>query len=227
MQSNGGSMRNRFFLRVILLAFALPATLIATLDDYLAQHKVSAAESAMPRAQKLFFLNVLNKNPRIVRIAEIGFRSGRSADLFLSAREQISVVSFDVASSPYLEEGKEYVDARYPGRHVLIQGDSLQSIRSYAKEHPEETFDLIFINAGEDYSAAWHGLYNMKMLSHSGTVLVMNDAAQLSASHRAWMRALRTKLVVQRRQFSAKERSWIQGVYWDRIHGTRMEANGQ
>ena len=65
---------------------------------------------------------------------EIGFNAGHSAELFLSNNKNINVLSFDIGGHQYVKYGKEFIDNKYPNRHALILGDSVQTVPSFAEK---------------------------------------------------------------------------------------------
>ena len=79
------------------------------------------------------------------RIAEVGFHAGFSSHAFLDASTDVRVVSFDLGEHPHLSAAKRLIDERFPGRHLLVCGDSRISIPAYADAHPDARFDIIFV----------------------------------------------------------------------------------
>lgn len=64
-------------------------------------------------------------------VLEIGFNGGHSALLFLAITSpQTRVVSFDLGHYSCVFAAKKYIDSVFPGRHMLIKGDSTQTIPS-------------------------------------------------------------------------------------------------
>jgi predicted O-methyltransferase YrrM len=110
--------------------------------------------------------------PHAKRIMEIGFNAGHSADLFLRTNPDAQVVSFDIGMHNYVRQGKDYIDAKYPGRHTLVLGDSTQSVPEYKTDEP---FDVIFIDGGHSYDVASADVANCKRLAHANTLVIMDD----------------------------------------------------
>lgn len=113
--------------------------------------------------------------PQTKRIMEIGFNAGHSAECFLKWNPNVHVVSFDIGRHNYVQKGKEYIDAIYPGRHTLIIGDSTKTVLEYK---PDVPFDVIFIDGGHDYPIAQADLENCKRLAHANTFVVMDDTVR-------------------------------------------------
>lgn len=169
-----------------------------SLDAYLEAHGVRSEEGHVQETSKVpveaAFLADAMRRPEVRRVMEIGFSAGHSAELFLrnGAATDARVVSFDLGTYPCATVGKAFLDARYPGRHAWVLGDSTETVPRYAREHPGETFDLIFIDGGHDYKTARADLRNGKRLSTASTVVVMDDVVERPSAHytygptRAW-----------------------------------------
>lgn len=148
------------------------------IDEYLAGRGVMVVEGHSGQvARQTDDLAKIASSPGVARILEIGFNAGHSADTMLSSGDA-TVVSFDIGEHECVRVAKEYIDGRYPGRHALIIGDSRLTIPEYAASHPGETFDVIYIDGGHDYDVALSDLTACRSMSHSGTVVVMDDVVR-------------------------------------------------
>ena len=119
--------------------------------------------------------------PHVNRILEIGFNTGSSAEVFLK-NSLAQIVSFDIGQHAYVPLGKEFIDSTFPGRHLLILGDSKHTVPVFAKNNPSVKFDLIFIDGGHDFDTALKDLQHCKQLAHADTLVVMDDT-QFSLNH--------------------------------------------
>jgi predicted O-methyltransferase YrrM len=160
-------------------------------------------------------------------VGEIGFNAGYSSMAFLSAGAEVRVVSFDIGCHEVVGPAKEFVDAQYPGRHELIIGDSAQSVPEYRIQHPETSFDIVFIDGGHEYEQARDDISNMKALSHPGTSVVIDDLTPWfwwgEGPTRAWTEAISQGIIVPveilkdgrlvRGIEPPGERSWARGRY--------------
>jgi predicted O-methyltransferase YrrM len=151
------------------------------------------------KAQAEFLAQVVSGHPSVTRIVEIGFNAGHSSSVFLSARPNVQVLSFDLGEHGYVDLAKELIDRQYPGRHRLVKGDSRTSVPAYADAHPGETFDLIYIDGGHDYEVARADLEHCRRFSRPGSILVVDD---LEPDHpwgsgpaRAWRHAAASGLI--------------------------------
>src|SRR4029453_14357084 len=108
--------------------------------------------SSSPEQQDYLRRLVTRSGARLV--GEIGFNAGFSSLAFLSADADVRVVSFDIGCHEVVGTAKEFVDAEYPGRHELVLGNSAWAVPAYRTQHPETSFDIVFIDGGHDYEEA-------------------------------------------------------------------------
>lgn len=113
--------------------------------------------------------------PEIIHILEIGFNAGHSAVTFLSASKKVNVVSFDLSIHKYLKIGKKFIDRKFPNRHKLIIGNSLETIPQFYKDNPNFKFDLLFIDGNHEYDFAIGDLLNCKLLAHKNSLVILDD----------------------------------------------------
>ena len=116
----------------------------------------------------------LTKIP-IRTIMEIGFNAGHSADVFLKNNPNSTLVSFDIGDHEYVHTAKRYIDLHYPNRHTLILGDSTVTIPQYVEQNNNKNFDVIFIDGGHEYATARADLLNCRKLSHTNTLVLLDD----------------------------------------------------
>ena len=123
-----------------------------------------------------YFTRLIADHREIRLIAETGFNTGGSSRVFLSARPDTSVVSFDLGEhGSSVRKAKADVDRAFPNRHELLLGDSTETVPAYAKAHPDKRFDLIFVDGGHDYAIAKADLLNFRAMSHANTIVVIDD----------------------------------------------------
>jgi predicted O-methyltransferase YrrM len=109
-------------------------------------------------------------------IVEVGFNIGFSSHAFLAASDEISVVSFDLSDNNASAIAKEVIDARFPGRHDLILGDSRTSVPSFLIERQMESeFDMAFIDGGHDYEVVTADIMNCRLACRQGAVVIVDD----------------------------------------------------
>ena len=178
-------------------------------------------------AAELAYLAKLAKKPGVKIIGEIGFNAGFSSYTFLRANPAAIVYSFDLVEFDYTLPAKQYIDTEFPGRHILIRGNSLETVLQFHEDHPGVTFDLAFVDGGHDYEVAKADLVNMRVLSTKDTILVTDDLTPWKpwgeGPTRAWQEALSEGLVIQEELVRdgkivstiepPGERSWVVGKY--------------
>lgn len=190
-------------------------TLSLSLSEYLQNHNQKVTEGYISNTTHLqvdFFVALLKDNPSIKHIAEIGFNAGHSSELFLQSVPDAKVVAFDIMKHGYAKLGKAYIDLQYPGRHRLIEGNSIISVPAFQKEHATLTFDLIFIDGGHDFQTALHDIINMKMLASPHTFLVVDDIKYKSVAL-AWEKCVQKGLVKEQQRFAGGGKAWVLGQY--------------
>ncbi len=174
-------------------------------------------EGFMRPEQASFFDKLLTRNPHIRSIAETGFNGSHSSFIFLNATPLASVTSFDIAEHPYAQKSKDYIDRQFPGRHHIVYGDSTSTVPSYVAEHPDDKFDLIFIDGGHDPATAKADVENMRLAASPNNIVVMDDYSPLVAwgvgPSGAWDEAVRDGVIQQHSIHSGDRRSWAVGHY--------------
>jgi predicted O-methyltransferase YrrM len=116
----------------------------------------------------------LTEKPNI-KIMEIGFNAGHSAEIFLQNNKTLTLTSFDLGGHDYVTTAKEYIDSTYPNRHTLILGDSRQTIPEYIENNKDTKFDFIFVDGGHIYEIAKSDVDNCFHLSHDDTIVAVDD----------------------------------------------------
>lgn len=117
-----------------------------------------------------------NEKAPLEHIAEIGFNAGISAINFLENSKDTIIVSFDLMLHDYCWYAKMFIDRKYPGRHILISGDSALQVKAFGTIS-DIKFDLIFIDGDHNYESAYMDIINSKKLAHADTILVLDNVA--------------------------------------------------
>ena len=158
---------------------------MTSLNEYFKNNNIIPTEGYSQQVPgQIAFLSKMVSPPGIKRVMEIGFNGGHSAELFLSSNPNVELVSFDIGHHDYLKNGKEFIDNKYPNRHTLIIGNSLQTVPEYSKT--AKPFDIIFIDGGHDYPIASGDICNCKRLAHIHTIVIMDDTIKNKSWQMGW-----------------------------------------
>lgn len=141
------------------------------------------------------YLRDLARSSKSVRIAEIGFNVGFSSIAFLESAPDVTVVSFELDRRHAVELAKRFVDERYPDRHEIVIGNSVDTVAAYAAGQ----FDLVFVDGGHEYEVALADIHNANHIAKPGALIVVDDVIPWYpwgvGPHRAWQEALESGLI--------------------------------
>ncbi|MFF4505687.1 class I SAM-dependent methyltransferase [Streptomyces sp. NPDC001401] len=134
------------------------------------------------------------------RVIEIGFNIGFSSHAFLTAREDVTVVSFDRPGSLAVSVAKEFIDKKFPGRHQLILGDSRETLPNFLSNTAlAAAFQLAFVDGGHEYDISSSDLRNCHTACPPGAIVVMDDLTPWVpwgiGPTKAWLEAVETGIV--------------------------------
>jgi predicted O-methyltransferase YrrM len=154
-----------------------------------------------------------------LKVMEIGFNAGHSAEVFLKNNPSIKLTSFDLGSHDYVLTAKEYIDATFPNRHTLIIGDSTKTVPEFIRNNPNMKFDVIFIDGGHEYNIAKADIENCSHLAHEDTIVILDDtiftkeweAHWTIGPSRAWLENLQQNKIVE---IERKEYGFGKGMCW-------------
>jgi predicted O-methyltransferase YrrM/mannosyltransferase OCH1-like enzyme len=121
------------------------------------------------------------KNPK--NILEIGFGQGKSSILFLNS-SNANVVSFDSFTEDYHKIGKEFIEKKFPNRHVLVPGDSVNTLDNFSIENTIK-FDIIFIDGGRD-TIPYSDLSKSATLANEDTIVIVNNYVRSPGNYAFW-----------------------------------------
>ena len=121
-------------------------------------------------------------------ICEVGFNAGMSSVAMLHADLRALVTSFDEGRWSCVDPAKKYIDDRYPGRHTLIKGNSIDTL---AVLDPGLRFGFTLIDGGHDFPTAWSDINWLAGRSRH----VMVDDTQMPGVKAALEKALLTGIL--------------------------------
>jgi len=166
------------------------------------------------------------ESERPLRIMEIGFNAGHSAEVFLNNNCKY-LVSFDLGDHDYVMVAKEYMDRIYPNRHQLVLGDSRETIPKFMAQFPESEFDLIFIDGGHDYDIAKSDLENCLKIATKDTLIIMDDIVEgqqyqwTYGPTRAWSEKVSEKKI---QHIGHREYYSGRGMAWGKIISVKSDG---
>lgn len=108
-------------------------------------------------------------------VMQIGFNSGISAEKYLLTEGVEEVLSFDIATHLYLPYANLLLEKKYPGRHLLISGDSKSSVPTFHRMFPNKKYDFIFIDGDHNFEGAYADIINCSKIAHEKTILILDD----------------------------------------------------
>lgn len=148
------------------------------LREVLMDHNVVGIEghSGQLLQQQMFYWH-LATDPSVKTVCEIGFNAGHSALLWLSANEHLSLYSFDINHHRYTKPMAEYIQARFPKRFAVIYGPSIMTVPVVAQLGLVQC-DICVVDGAHTKDMAMADIFNMRMLAHDGTLLVIDDTAK-------------------------------------------------
>jgi predicted O-methyltransferase YrrM len=208
---------------LLFLSICLGVQQRSNLDDFLKQrgyHLTPAGtavyEGYVTPEQRDAFIAELRRHPEIRKIAEVGFNAGHTSEMFLEYAKESKVVSFDINAHQYTNAGVEYISAQYKDRFSFVEGDSRIAVVDYFKAHPEEKFDLIYIDGCHLFGACLDDIFNFKRLAHKNSILWVDDVNCLDVKRAVeFARKLRIITVVKsaRSQDDIGIREWVEARY--------------
>lgn len=167
-------------------------------------------EGSVTPPQMMYFTDFLkNKAPNVKTIFEIGFNSGLSSSVFLSARDDIRVLSVDLGAHTYVRKAKAWIDKKFPGRHLLMIGDSTEVLPQIIELLPQYKPDMIFVDGGHFGDIPLKDLENTYKIAKPECWIVLDDT---NNKHKAVIDALATCLnkymYAILGQYNGADRAW-------------------
>lgn len=167
-------------------------------------------------AQQDFIRAFLRDHPEIRTILETGFHIGLSAATFLDVRPDVRVISFDIFWFDYTRRAKLLLDIAYPGRNLLIAGNSITSLPTWFSFASSASAgpDLVFIDGGHERPVPAIDLYHILRELPAGTWIMVDDYCDEHGSQGV-MEAVNNCAargeIVDVSAYKAADRGWIVG----------------
>ena len=169
--------------------------------------------SIVPPQQK-FLINYLQDNPNIKQVLETGFHKGLSAAVMMTAREDIEVSSVDILWFDYTRRAKLLLDIYYPQRHLLLAGNSVNSLPVFFKRFPHYKPDLVFIDGGHERPVPFIDLYFILKNIPEGTHIIVDDYCKEHGEGgviEAVDEFIANGYIENIKVYAARDRGWISG----------------
>ena len=162
-------------------------------------------------AQQDFLRKFIAYHPEIHTVLETGFHIGLSAATILDSRSDITVISFDIFWFDYTRRAKLLLDIAYPGRNLLIAGNSVVSLPTWFALTNQKP-DLVFIDGGHERPVPAIDLYHILRDLPSGTWVIIDDYCQEHGTHgviEAVNECIKKGELVNAKAYKAEDRGWV------------------
>ena len=118
--------------------------------------------------------------PGVERVCEIGFNAGHSAAAILLAREEVSLLSFDLGEYQHVRRAGETMGALFPRRFSLVLGDSVNTFAARqeagtASMNSLMTCDMTRIDGGHLGQVPLEDFVNARARASGPRVVWMDD----------------------------------------------------
>ena len=164
--------------------------------------------------QQAFLQDFLVEHTEVKNILETGFHIGLSAAVMMDVRPDIFVTSFDIFWFDYTRNAKLFLDNFYPGRNLLIAGNSIVSIPTYLKLNPTYTPDFIFIDGGHERPIPYLDMYILFKYIKENTWIMIDDYCEAHGSqgvNEAVDTFINSGVIKNVKKYTSKDRGWVFG----------------
>ena len=136
-------------------------------------------ESGISDDHKRLYTKILDEHDMrgALVIGEVGFAPGSTAEFFLQNCPRSRVISFDIMDHLYTADAKAFIDKRYPKRHRLIGGSSIDQLPAFRSWNPALKFDIFVIDGNHLYDYVMEDMRNVMKLSKPETVIILNNVS--------------------------------------------------
>jgi len=154
----------------------------------------------------------LSEHIEVKNVLETGFHVGLSAAVIMDIRPDIFTTSFDIFWFDYTRKAKLMLDISYPGRNILIAGNSITSIPTYIKLNPLFSPDFIFIDGGHERPIPYLDMYILFNYIKAGTWVMIDDYCETHGSQgviEAVNIFIKNGVLTEVKIYEAQDRGWI------------------
>jgi hypothetical protein len=137
--------------------------------EHLDPHRTQLTERFFPKRAALAMFAMAHDN-----IVEIGFNSGFSALLMLTANPDLKLTSVDICEHKYTQPCFEYLSSMFSGRINLVKGDSTEVLAGVLEANKDLTGYII--DGGHGLITAEKDLRNVLLYANSDAVLCFDDS---------------------------------------------------
>lgn len=159
-----------------------------------------------------FIAHFFKEHPEVKTVLETGFHKGLSSALFLDLRPELRVVSFDIFWFDYTRKSKLFLDKHYPDRHLLLAGNSVTSLPTFFKFHPEFVPDFVFIDGGHERPVPYMDIYQILRNIKENTWVMIDDYCKAHGEggvNEAIDYMIKMNLLKNVKIYAAADRGWI------------------
>lgn len=136
--------------------------------EHLDPHRTQLIEKFFQKRAALAMFAMAHDN-----IVEVGFNSGFSALLMLTANPNLKLTSVDICEHQYTEPCFEYLSSVFPGRMTLVKGDSTKVLVDALQDKATTGY---IIDGGHGLDVAETDLRNVIQHANPGAVLCFDDS---------------------------------------------------
>ena len=136
--------------------------------EHLDPHRSQLLDKFFPKRAALAMFAMSHDN-----IVEIGFNSGFSALLMLTANPNLKLTSVDICEHKYTKPCFDYLASIFPGRITLVEGDSTKVLVDALQDKATTGY---IIDGGHGLDVAETDLRNVIQHANPGSVLCFDDS---------------------------------------------------
>ena len=174
--------------------------------------KLPIKMGSMTAPQGAYLMDFLRAHPEIKQVLETGFHVGIGTGFMLDARSDISVTSFDIFWFDYTRKAKLLLDIAFPGRNLLIAGNSISSLPTFFASFPYYKPDMVFIDGGHERPVPLLDLHYILSSITSGTWVMVDDYCEAHGQggvNEAVDKFIADGVLEQVQTYRADDRGWI------------------